>query len=252
MQKRTCDAPAVAGVSVSADTLLGGRVRYAQLTQGYRTGLEPVLLAASVPAQAGDAVLEAGTGAGAGLLCLAARVACVTGLGLERAPEMAALAAANFAANGFGGLRAEQADLLEWVPQAVFDHAMANPPWHDEAATASPDGLRDAAKRARPGLLAAWTVAMAKGLRPRGTLSLILPAASLAEGLAALTAAKCPEILTIPLWKRQDAPAGMVILRGIRLGRGPCQLLPGLALHQRDGSLTDAAEDVLRRGSALP
>ena len=57
--------------------LLDGRVRYAQPasgSDGYRTGIEPVLLAASIPAQAGQRVLEAGVGAGAGLICLAARV----------------------------------------------------------------------------------------------------------------------------------------------------------------------------------
>ena len=59
-------------------TLLGGRVRYAQPARGYRTGIEPVLLAAAVPAVPGQAVLEAGTGAGAALLCLAARASSGT------------------------------------------------------------------------------------------------------------------------------------------------------------------------------
>jgi len=238
-------------VSVSQGTLLDGRLRYAQLTQGYRTGLEPVLLAASIPAAAGDTILEAGTGAGAGLLCLAARVPGITGLGLERAPEMTALASANFATNGFAALRAELADLLDWAPEAAYDHAFANPPWHDEAGTPSPNSLRDTAKRAHPGLLAAWATAMARALRPRGTLSLILPAASLAEAIAALCAAKCPEITTIPLWKRAGEPASLVILRATRLGRGPCQIHPGLALHTADGRLTAAAEAVLRLGHAV-
>jgi tRNA1Val (adenine37-N6)-methyltransferase len=45
--------------------LLGGRIRYRQPDTGFRSGLEPVLLAASVPARPGEHVLEAGTGAGA-------------------------------------------------------------------------------------------------------------------------------------------------------------------------------------------
>ena len=42
--------------------LLDGRVRYAQPAKGFRSGIEPVLLAASIPARAGQRVLEGGTG----------------------------------------------------------------------------------------------------------------------------------------------------------------------------------------------
>ena len=54
--------------------LLGGRVSYAQPREGFRSGIEPVLLAAAIPARPGEHVLEGGSGAGAALLCLAARV----------------------------------------------------------------------------------------------------------------------------------------------------------------------------------
>ena len=46
-------------------SLLGGRVPYVQPTHGHRSGIEPVLLAASIPARAGHMVLEGGAGAGA-------------------------------------------------------------------------------------------------------------------------------------------------------------------------------------------
>ena len=86
----------------TAGGLLDGRVRYDQPVDGYRTGLEPVLLAAAVPARTGQRVLEAGTGAGAGLLCLAARVPGVMGVGIEADADMAALARCNLAANAPG------------------------------------------------------------------------------------------------------------------------------------------------------
>ncbi|MEL6264223.1 MAG: methyltransferase, partial [Pseudomonadota bacterium] len=56
------------------DRLLGGRVGLTQPRQGYRAATDPVLLAAAVPAAAGETVLELGIGAGAAVLCLAARV----------------------------------------------------------------------------------------------------------------------------------------------------------------------------------
>jgi tRNA1Val (adenine37-N6)-methyltransferase len=237
-------------VNLTHGTLLDGRVRYAQPEAGYRTGLEPVLLAAAVPAAAGDRVLEAGTGAGAGLLCLAARVPGLTGLALERDPEMARLAEANFAANGEAGVQALAVDLLQWAPVGVFDHAFANPPWHDPAGTASPLAERRAAKQAEKGLLREWVARLAAGLRPRGTLSLILPAASLLDATAALAAAKCEEVTVFPLWPHAGKPAKLLIIQGIRLGRGPCRVLPGLILHD-DSGLTAAADAILCDGKQL-
>ncbi len=232
-------------------SLLGGRVKYAQLEHGHRTGIEPVLLAACVPARPGELVLEAGTGAGAGLLCLAARVDGVRGVGVEREAELAALARANFAANRFDGLEAVQADLAVWRAEAVFDHGFANPPWHDPAGTASADGLRDGAKRRAPGLLGQWILCLARALRHRGTLSLALPAGVVPEALAGLAAAGCGSAAVFPLWARAGAPAKLVLLRGVRGGRGAFRLLPGLVLHRADGGFTEAADAVLRGAAAL-
>ena len=58
----------VSETGLTEGTLLGGAIRYGQPKTGYRTGIEPIFLAAAVPAHAGNQVLEAGTGAGAGLL----------------------------------------------------------------------------------------------------------------------------------------------------------------------------------------
>jgi tRNA1Val (adenine37-N6)-methyltransferase len=94
-----------------AGWLLGGRVRHDQRVDGHRSGVEPVLLAASIPARPGQRVLEGGTGAGAALLCLAARVQPLAGVGIERDPAQAAQARANVAANGFAALEILQGDL---------------------------------------------------------------------------------------------------------------------------------------------
>jgi len=238
-------------VTYTAGTLLGGRVRYEQPAEGYRTGLEPVLLAASVPAEAGDRVLEAGTGAGAGLLCLAARVAGFAGVGVELDPALAALAAANFASNGFDHLTVQACDLLAWQPASRFDHAFANPPWHDAAATASPVAARRAAKQAGDGLLRDWIAAMGGLLRPQGTLSLILPVACLNEAMVSLEMLGFQEVTLFPLWPYQGRPAKMIILQGKYRGRGRSKVLFGLVLHDPAG-LTEEAEMILRSGGALP
>jgi tRNA1(Val) A37 N6-methylase TrmN6 len=231
--------------------LLGGRLRHDQPAIGHRTALEPVLLAAAIPARAGERVLEAGTGSGAALLCLAARVPGVSGVGIERDAAMAELARGNFAANGFAGLTVLCADLADARPDGTFDHAFANPPWHDPAGTASPTPGREQARRSAPGLLAAWANRLAAPLRHRGTVTLVVPASVLPGCLAAIKAAGCGTVCVFPLWPKAGREAKLLLVRGVKGGRGPCRLLPGLVLHRDSGGFTAAADAVLRDGAGL-
>ncbi len=234
----------------SSGSLLDGRVSYKQLASGHRTGFEPVLLAASVPARAGEWVLEAGTGAGAAVLCLAARVPGVRAVGLEVCARLTALADENFKTNGFGGCFAVRGDAARPPFGPVFHHVMANPPWFDAAGTAPPDARRALAHMAPAGLLEAWARRLAGCLRPRGRLTLILPASLLAPAAAALRAARCGGMSVLPLWPRAGVAAKTIIISAVLGSRAPDSLQPGLVLHEAAG-ITPAAEAVLRDGAAL-
>lgn len=233
------------------DTLLGGRVRYRQPAEGFRSGIEPVLLAASVPARPGERVLEAGTGAGAGLLCLSARVSPIEALGVEIDRGLASLAAENAAANGFGGMRIVAGAIEDTALPGGFDHAMANPPYHLGAGTASPFPIREQAKRGSAAALRDWVSRLAAALRTRGSLTLVVPAAAVPLCLSAMEDAACPCSVVYPLWPKEGRTAKLVLIRGIRLGRSPLRLVPGLVLHGTDGRFTAAAEAVLRDAGGL-
>ena len=56
----------------------------------------------------------------------------------------------------------------------------------------------------------------------------------------------------LPLWPRRGNAARLVLLRGVKGGRGPFRLLPGLVLHEQDGGFTAEAQVILRDGAALP
>ena len=125
---RRAGAPAVA-----EDALLGGRVRLVQPAEGYRAAIDPVFLAAAVPAATGETVLDVGAGAGAAALCLAARLPEVRVCGVELAPDLVRLAVGNAGLNGLAG-RVEfmAGDLLRppaRLAAGTFDHVMANPPY---------------------------------------------------------------------------------------------------------------------------
>ncbi len=238
-------------VMTTHGTLLNGRISYQQAGFGHRTGIEPILLAAAVPACRGDRVIEAGTGAGAALLCLTHRVPGVNAVGLEREACIAAIASTNISANGFNNATIVTGDILR-APfrERRFDHAMANPPWHDDRSTASTDDLRCAAHRASTALLHHWTAALAELLHPYGSLTLICSTATLSRAIVALEAAHCGAAHIMPLWPRAGRPAKIALVQARLNARGGSVLLPGLTLHDEHG-YTEEAQSILRNGGVL-
>lgn len=234
-------------------TLLGGRLRFRQPAAGYRSAIDPVFLAAAVPAKSGDRVFELGLGAGAAALCLLARVPDCTVAGAEPDPVLRRLALENAAANGLAGRLTAAADIEDLgAAGGPFDHLMSNPPfWAEGSGNLSPDARKARANHESGMSVAGWVDGLCRRGRPKSTMTMVYAAARLDDLLAALSA-KCggPELL--PLWPKAGREAKRVLVRARIGGRGPARLLPGLTLHEADGRFTPAAEAVLRRGAPVP
>ncbi|OGN43830.1 MAG: methyltransferase [Caulobacterales bacterium RIFCSPHIGHO2_01_FULL_70_19] len=241
-------------MEVVEDGLLGGRVRLRQPAKGYRAGMDAALLAAAVQAKAGERVIEAGCGAGAVLMQIAARRPGVRLTGLERDPALAALARENAALNGADAqiLEGDVAAGVRALGLEPFDHAVSNPPFFDDpgALRAPAEGKRGA-WMADDGL-AAWTRFLLKAVREGGTITVIHRADRLADLLAGL-GATAGSFAVRPVHAFADAPAKRVLVRAVKTGRAPLRLLPALVLHDRGGGKhTAEAEAVLRGEAALP
>ncbi len=241
--------------AVTEDALLGGAVRLRQPARGYRAAIDPVLLAAAVPAAAGEAVLDVGTGTGAAALCLARRVAGCHVDGFDTQREFVALAGVNVELNRLAErVRIYHGDLKRPPPRlapASFSHVMANPPHLAAERTASsPDHGKAVARVEGAADLAAWVRFSLTMLRPGGTFTLIHRADRLDE-LLSLLRGRAGELVIFPLWPGRGRPAKRVILRGRRNIATPLTLAPGLVLHQADGAFTAEADAVLRGGEAL-
>jgi len=236
------------------DALLDGRVRLRQPRRGYRAATDPVLLAAACAARPGESALDLGCGVGAAALCLAARVEGLDLHGLEVQPVYAALARAN----GAGRLTVHEGDLRE-MPAALralsFDQVIANPPYFEASATASPDAGRDRANREEAGV-GVWIDAGLRRLKTGGRLTMIHRAERLGEILTALEG-RAGEARVLPIAPRAGRPAGRVIVRARKGARAPLRLLAPLVMH--DGAAHIRDEDdfsapalaVLRDAQAL-
>jgi tRNA1(Val) A37 N6-methylase TrmN6 len=247
-----CDASG-APAETSEDALLGGAIVLRQPRRGFRVAIDTVLLAAAVPARPGERVFEPGAGCGAAALCLAHRTGCSV-LGIEPQSDLVALAAENAQANGLAArvsvLRGALAAPLPAAADAVFDHAMANPPYQPAGwGTRPPDGARAAAHVEGGAALNDWIAAMLARLKPKGTLTLVHRADRLDAILAALEG-RAGGVVVFPLWPRAGTPARRIIVRARKSARTPLVLAAGLALHAPGGRYTAEADAVLR-GAAL-
>lgn len=235
--------------------LLNGRVRLRQPARGYRAGMDAALLAAAVPAGAGERVLEAGCGAGAVLMQIAARRPGVTLAGIERDPVMVALAVENAALNGAQDRTTiRQGDVAEGfraLNLAAFDWTVSNPPFFDDAgALRAPSEGKRGAWMADDGLKA-WTDFLLKAVREGGRIVVVHRADRLAD-LLALLGEKAGSFAIRPVHPFADEPAKRVLVHGVKTGKAPLRLLPPLVLHDRTcGKHTAEAEAILRGEASL-
>jgi len=239
--------------AASENALLGGRVRLRQLSTGYRAGMDAALLAAAVPALPGERVFEAGCGAGAVLMQIAARRPGVTLTGLERERDAAALALENAALNGVADratiLTGDVAAGFRALDLPPFDWAVSNPPFFDDpGALRAPAPGKRAAWMADDGL-AAWTGLLLQAVREGGRIVVIHRTDRLAD-LLALLGEKAGSFAIRPVQPFADQPAKRVLVQAIRTGRAPLRLLPALVLHDRSGAKHTAEAEAILRGEA--
>lgn len=239
--------------AVAESALLGGRVRLRQPVKGYRAGMDAALLAAVVMAEPGQQVVEAGCGAGAVLMQIAARRPGASLTGLERDPVMAALARENAALNGTEAsiLEGDVAAGFRALDLPPFDWAVSNPPFFDD-----PGALRAPAEGKRGAWMAddglkAWTTFLLKSVREGGRIVVIHRADRLAD-LLALLGETAGSFAVRGIHPHADEPAKRVLVQAIKTGKAPLRLLPPLVLHDRSGAKhTPEAEAILRGEAGL-
>lgn len=248
--------------ATTLDAFLDGRLQLLQPRDGYRAGLDAVLLAATVAqAKSGMQLVDLGAGVGAVGLAVAMRLAGARVTLIERQAPLVTLAQENIELNRLGDrVRMIPADLegpaavldAAGLPADSFDAALANPPFQVEGAgRAPPDATKAGAHVMAAGGIERWARASARLVRAGGTVAMIHRADALAEVLAAFHG-RFGGLTVLPVHPRPTGEAVRVVVAGIKGSKAPLRLLPALVLHEPDGhGFTPRLRAILRQGAGL-
>ncbi|MCP4923086.1 MAG: methyltransferase [bacterium] len=240
---------------VTEDAFLGGRLRLRQPAQGYRITQDAVYLASIINLKPQEKILDVGTGVGAALFCLGARISKGQLWGIEVLKDLFDLSQENIKLNNMEN-RAQiiWGDISKSVPDLTpnsFDHVMSNPPYLRKGhAISSPVATKHSANIETTVDLQDWLCFCLKMLKPGGVFSLIYTIDRLDEALGILQG-KGGDCVICPLWPRQNKPAKRFLLQMRKGGRGKAILLPGVTIRDDQGNMTESAESIQRHGQAL-
>lgn len=230
-----------------------------QPRNGFRVGLDSVLLGASVP-EGTKNLLDLGAGIGAGALVALALGRAERAMLAERDAGALALARDNIAGNGFAdrALAVEadvtaRADLRRaaGLTDNAHDVVIANPPFFAAGrGTLAPKADRADARHMAAGDLDLWLRCAAACARAGGKAVVIYPAEGLAELLAAF-AKRFGAVTILPLAPRPGMAATRVLVRGVKGSRAPLTLLATRVLHGAEGNGFAPEFDAILRGKAV-
>ena len=241
------------------DAFLGGRLRLRQLKTGHRAGHDAMLLAAATSARRRMRVVDFGAGVGAAGLAVARRVDGIDLALVEIDETLANLARGNAAANSIAAdvivldvaAGAEAFAAAGLAPDSA-DAVLMNPPFNDSARhRASPDAARASAHVAGEDMLERWIHAARRVLKSGGVLTMVWRADGITEVLAALGRG-FGSLAILPVHGDPSAPAIRILIRAVKSGRAPTQVLPALMLNDESGLPNKQVQEVLAGNGVLP
>ncbi|MEM7290426.1 MAG: methyltransferase [Pseudomonadota bacterium] len=249
-------------IATTTDAFHDGKFEIVQPKDvGHRVGLDALLLAASLPKNAIGLLGDLGAGSGAAGFAALSLFSDLDLVSIELNDVMFDLLSRSANLNSNSHLRNRvkvlRADVIKSGKQRIeqglademFDHVIMNPPYYTGSYRPPADKVRSEAHVLGDGGLDAWFRTAAATLRNGGSFSLI----NRSENLAAVIASsqgRFGELQIIPIHSRADEAAKRILVRSIKGSKAPLVVLPGLVIHESDGSFTPRA-DAIFKGEAI-
>ncbi|MCS7232716.1 MAG: methyltransferase [Synergistetes bacterium] len=231
------------------DSILRGKLKLYQPSEGPRFGIEALLLSDFLTLRPKDKVIELGVGTGIVLLLLALKVPGIRLSGIELQPELVELARKNVEINGFSErIEIIQGDLRkieEYFPQGAFSVVLGNPPYISlESGRLPSDKMRSIAYTEEGCTLEEFLKASRYLLSTGGRLYLIYRPFRLAELLFHMRRLKIEPKEMRFVHSKINEDAEFILVKGVRDGSPSIKVSCPLILYNEDGSYTEELKKI--------
>ncbi len=229
---------------LTADSFFNGKISVKQNKNGYRFSIDSVLLADHVKTNAGDRILDIGTGSGIISLILAYRNPQINIYGVEVQKSLADIAALNVRDNNIEDrvkiLCADIKNLNSDMISGPLDIVVSNPPYRKaQSGRVNSDNQRAVARHEIDITLTDILKAASRLLHVSGRLIIIYPSERIADMVTQMRLSGIEPKYFRFIYSKSNSESKLVITEGVKGGRTGSKIVSPLVIYCDDGTYTD-------------
>ena len=240
-------------LEVSKNKILGGSISLFQPKKGFRVSIDSILLCSSIKRYSN--CMEFGTGSGVILVCLSKKYPNSNIIGVEKNIELVELAKKNLLENKINNKNTLVIcnDILK-KPflknyNNTLDRVIMNPPYFKINNVIKSDNKLKASARYEDNINQ-WFLAAYKKLKPKGYMNFVFRSENLDLILSKLYNS-WGDIKIFPLWPKAKVKSKLMIMQARKNANSGVQILPGLILHNNNGTYTEECNSILNNKSNI-
>lgn len=247
--------------TTTTDNFLNGKIKLMQYSNGYKSGMDAVLLASMVKAKAGHNILDLGSGVGAIALCILNRLKNINVHALEKNQLFFNLLKQNsnlnasVIQNNSNSFTLHHGNLLNYNFNLQFNAIVCNPPYFSASSTQSQSAyanIRDFANILQDATLADFINFMVKNLKNNGKIYMVYPSNSLHYLLSLLNVKHWGAINIYPIHSSGavNSISKRFMLVATKNSKGPSVLHSGITVYNNN-NYSNHATDILYNGNSF-
>jgi tRNA1Val (adenine37-N6)-methyltransferase len=238
-------------VGLTRDTFFEGRLIVFQPREGYRFSIDAVLLAAAVKPQAGQRILELGSGCGIISLILGLRHPDIHVSAIEIQSDLASAAARNVSENDMGDrIVVFHTDLRKLPDDQVlgpFDWVVSNPPFRRQASgRVNPNQQRALARHEIEVTMEQLLACAGRMLRTGGQFWTIYPADRAVDIIERMRDSAIEPKCIQTVHSQYDQDAKLLLVHGIKGGGPGLRIAAPLIVYGPEGRYSEAVQSMMK------
>ena len=245
----TISRPVKTGDNETVEDLQLGGLRLIQKKNGFRLGMDSVLLADFAYVRREDRVGDFGTGTGALPLLLWGRGKGARYEAIEIQEHLAETAARTMILNGLEErvrvFARDAGDAGLFLEQNSLDAIVCNPPYGEPGSVLlNPMNERSVSRHQKEDTLQRYLKAAYRTLKGRGKIALVYPAPRMLGLMRLMQEAHLEPKRFRLVYPRANQPANLVLVEGVKDAKPMLHPMPPLVVFEENGDLTNELKSV--------